>query len=349
MNSVRLGIRVLWVLLLAVGLLVACGNDAAEPEGGDAGAGQTSSGVTPGTYEGEWAMSPANKPLVSLVMDEDGAYEFYISIMGLVEEGTYQLGADGTLTFTPEDGAPHSGTYTEGMVAAPFTLGESPVDLAFIQVGSPDDLYEEFLGDYLTTVMGNREVILELNPGMRYVNTLSGETGMFRIQDGEISLIPDAEGGTTTGRIDLSTKTITATLSLAPNTPSREFTFRMLGPEEMTTYYGEAAKGMGGSTPVTLVLKPANRFELITSRPRGRGDFAIEPSGDTYALTLTYTDPAERPGEGGLFVMTGTISSADPFAADNTLTIDTVEYIVVMQADPSVMDLGTVEMTVVKE
>jgi hypothetical protein len=121
--------------------------------------------------------------------------------------------------------------------------------------------------------------------------------------------------------------------------------FRKLTEEDMTTYKGTASKGMGGSTEVTLVMKKGGRFELITSKPRGRGNFEVA---EDNSISLTYTDPETRP-DGEKFVMTGTTKTQDVFAADNEIMLNTVEYIVVMQEDPSVMDLGTVTFTPAEE
>lgn len=327
--------RAVLVMLFAVAMLVGCGD---AEEDAQAESEPENAGVSVGTYEGEWTMSATTKPLVSLVMEDDGSYEFFVSIMGLVESGAYSLADDGTLTFAPESGAEHTGTYTEGMVDAAFELGGSPVDLTFIQVGSPDDVYDEFLGDYLGEVDGE-QFLLELIPGRQYSLSLTNETGTFAIADGQITLTPNGSGRTVTAPIDLSTKAI----SLPQSGGTVEL--RKLGWDEVARYEGMAEKGMGGGTPVTVIFKPAGHFELITSKPRGRGRYSVESAADGYALTLTYSEPAERPDNGEPFVLTGTISSNDPFVADTTVTIDTVEYIVVMQADPSVMDLGGVELT----
>jgi hypothetical protein len=332
------------VSVVLIGALIGCG-------GGEDGKGEAedSASVSLGTYEGEWAMTPQMKPLVSLVLEEGNHYEFYISIMGLAEEGSFSLKSDGAMVFTPEEGEKTEGTYEEGMVTASFPLGEEREELSFLQVGSPDDVYKNFLGDYLTTAMGDTDVLLELKKKKQYVNTLSGETGSFKIQDGEITLTPESsEAEAVSGTIDLRSKTITITMSLAPGTPASEYTFRPLSDEDVYTYKGTAEKGMGGSTEVTLLMKRGGRFELVTSKPRGTGNYTIKEEDGTFALELEYTDPAERP-DGGAFVMTGTTAGKDVGAAGNVVTLDTVEYIVVMQDDPSVMDLGTVKFTLQEE
>lgn len=332
----------LLILILGVFLLAAgCGGEK-EEDGEDAA--ETPSIEAAGTYEGEWEMSPRMKPLASLVLTEDMGYEFYISILGLVGQGTYSIAGDGTITFDPADEGAESteGTYSEGVIEVPFVLGEEPADLTLTMVGSPDDVYAPFLGDYMTTVMGSREVILELQPGKRYMNTLSGEGGTFVISNGDITLIPDREDAEPVeGTINPGTKEITVNMAVMSGTPSTELVFRKLTEDDMITYKGIAEKGMGGSTEVTLLIKKGGRFEVLTSKPRGRGNYNV---GDDNSLTLTYTDPEARP-DGSEFLMTGKTSSDDLFSPENEITVDTIEYIVVMQEDPSVMDLGTVTFT----
>lgn len=327
-------------------LVAACGADGEDassaadtPSAEDSGA-----VVGPGTYEGELALSATERPLVSLVVAGDGSYELFVSSIGLVEQGNLQLDDD-VLTISPESVDARTGSYSEGMITAPFEIGGESAELRLIQVGSPDDVYEEFLGDYLAEI-GDSEFLLELVPGRRYENTLTGATGTFRIANGEIALDPDAEGAVTTGQIDPDAGVISATFPLADGSGLVEF--RKLAWDEIAHYEGLAEKGMGGGTPVYVDIKPAARFELITSRPRGRGFYTIAADGTTVTIELTYTDPAENP-DGGRFVMSGTLASPDPFATDNVLTIESVQYIVVMQATPSVMDLGAVELTRVNE
>ncbi len=333
-------------VLLLFGALIGCGN---KEDDGSGGEGEDSSAVSLGTYEGEWAMTPQMKPLVSLVLEEGNRYEFYVSIMGLAEEGGFSLKDDGTIVFNPKEGEKTEGTYEEGMVTAPFMLGEERVELSFLQVGSPDDVYENFLGDYLTTAMGDTDVLLELKAGKQYENTLSGETGSFKIKDGEITLMPEGnEAESVSGTMDLRSKTITIAMSLAPGTPESEYTFRPLTDEDVYTYKGTAEKGMGGSTEVTLLMKRGGRFELVTSKPRGTGNYTISEEGGSLVINLEYTDPAERP-DGGAFIMTGTTEHKNVGTPGNVITLETVEYIVVMQDDPSVMDLGTVKFTVQEE
>ncbi len=294
-----------------------------------------------GAYEGEWAMSPMMKPLVSLVLTEDGKYEFFVSIMGLVEEGTYA--ADGeAITFTSSvaGAAAVNGTIKDGVVSAPFALGMGNVDLTFTQVGTPDDVYKSFLGDYLTTVMGRMEVYLELRPGRRYINYLSGEQGTFKLADGAFALTPD--GGTAvTGTFDLKTSEIKIAMSVMPGTPSSEFTFAKVTEAEELTYKGTSTVGMSGSTEVTLVLKKGNRFVVSTTKPRGVGKYEVVEEGGKNVIKLTYLDPAARP-DGTAFIMSGTTDNTDLTAAGNKIVVESIEYIVVMEGKPSVMDLKTV-------
>jgi outer membrane lipoprotein-sorting protein len=332
------------LFLLVSGLLFfsGCGGDEEEAETTEEPAVQAA-----GTYEGQWEMSPRMKPLASLVLTEDNSYEFYISIMGLMEEGAYSVEGE-TITFDPsaEGSESRAGSYSEGMIEAPFRLGKDPVTLTLTMVGSPDDVYASFLGDYMTTVMGNKEVILELQPEKQYMNTLSGEGGTFVISNGDITLNPDrADADPVEGTINPATKEITVNMAVMPGTPSTDLTFRKLTEEDMITYKGTAEKGMGGSTEVTLLIKKGGRFEVLTSKPRGRGNYTV---GDGNSLTLQYTDPEARP-DGSEFVMTGKTSSKDLFSPENEITVDTIEYIVVMQEDPSVMDLGTVTFSPVEE
>lgn len=348
------------LVALLVVALVGCGEDddvageatgettadaVAEPREPEPAAAPEPVALNTGTYEAEWAMTPQMKPLLSLVVDDTGEYAFYVSIMGLAEEGRYETADDGTITFTPLSGEPHEGTFDAGSITTSFRLGEEPSEFTFTQVGSPDDVYESFVGDYLTSIMqGTLQVMFELKRGARYVNTLSGETGTFRIADGSITLTPEGDGDPIVGSFDLRSNTFTVTMSVMPRTPSTEMTFRKIGDDDVAVYRGMAAKGMGGSTEVTLVFKPAGRFELITSKPRGSGNFEI----DGQTITLTYTDPAERP-DGGAFEMTGSVSAPDVFAADTEVTIDLIEYVVVMETTPSVMDLGAVTFAQVSE
>ena len=294
-----------------------------------------------GAYEGEWAMSPMMKPLVSLVLTEDGKYEFFVSIMGLVEEGTYT--AEGkviTFTSSAAGAASVEGAIEDGIISAPFALGMGNVDLTFTQVGTPDDVYKNFLGDYLTTVMGRMEVYLELRSGRRYINYLSGEQGTFKIADGVFTLTPD-EGTAVTGEFDLKTSEIKITMSVMPGTPSSEFTFTKVTEGEDLTYKGTSTVGMSGSTEVTLVLKKGNRFEVITTKPRGVGKYEIVEEGGKNVIKLTYLDPAARP-DGTEFIMSGTTDNTDLSAAGNKIAVENVEYIVVMEGNPSVMNLQTV-------
>jgi hypothetical protein len=340
------GIPVLLLILsLTVFLLAAgCGSDEGKDGEETAETAEEPAVEAAGTYEGEWEMSPRMKPLASLVLTGDNSYEFYISILGLVEQGTYSISDDGKITFVPADEGSDSteGTYSEGIIEAPFFLGKEPVDLSFTMVGSPDDVYAPFLGDYITTVMGSKEVILELQPDKRYMNTLSGEGGTFIISNGDITLNPDREDAEPVeGTINPATKEITVNMAVMSGTPSAELVFRKLTDEDMISYKGTAEKGMGGSTEVTLLIKKGGRFEVLTAKPRGRGNYTV---GDDNSLTLKYTDPEARP-DGSEFVMTGKTSSDDLFSPENEITVDTIEYIVVMQEEPGVMDLGTVTFT----
>lgn len=295
-----------------------------------------------GTYEGEWAMSPMMKPLVSLVLSEDGKYEFFVSIMGLSEEGTYTIDGDKISFISSLEGASAvDGAFADGIITASFALGMGPVELTFTQVGTPDDVYKNFLGDYLTTVMGRTEVILELRPGRKYINSLSGETGTFKLSDGVFTLTPD-DGTEVVGEFDLKTNEIKLNISLMPGTPSGDFTFTKVPEEDVLTYKGTSSVGMSGSTEVTLLLKKGNLFEVLTTKSRGVGKYEVTEVDGKNIVKLTYLDPATRP-DGNEFVMSGTSVNSDLTASGNKITVDNIEYIVVMGDAESVMDLKTVE------
>lgn len=214
-----------------------------------------------GFYEWEWEMSPNIKPLVSLVLLEDSKYELYISIMGLLEEGTFDITDENTITFTPNESGISAieGKYEAGTITAAFLFDHNPTSITYIQVGSPDDVYKEFLGDYVTGVMGTTDVTISLLPNRKYVNSLSKETGTFRIYNGEITLTPDADpSAAITGEFNLANHQMVITMSVMPGTPKAEMTFKKLSADQLLVYEGSSSIGMTGSTPVKLTLKPGN-------------------------------------------------------------------------------------------
>ncbi len=66
------------------------------------------------------------------------------------------------------------------------------------------------------------------------------------------------------------------------------------------------------------------------------------------ALTLTYLDPAKTP-DGAEFKMVGTTLNKDLWAAGNVIVIESVEYIVSMEGNASIMKLGKVEFKLAAE
>lgn len=301
-----------------------------------------------GNYEGEWAMSPNMKPLTSLVLTNDGKYELYISIMGLVEEGTFNVNGADEITFTSSTAVETVGKYDTGVVTAAFSLDGSPVDFQLSQVGNPDDVYATFLGTYKGTVMGSTEVNIMLLPGSKYVNALSQEEGTFKIYNGEITLTPN-DGEAVVGVYDVSKNEMTLTMSVMPGTPTTEITFSKETAEEASepsgkVFVGTSAVGMSGSTEVKLIMQENNSFVLETTKPRGTGTYEIKTENGVSSLVLTFTDPAAKP-DGSPFVLTGVMTSEDLFAAGNEVTFATIEYLIDMNGTKSVMDLGEVTFT----
>ena len=144
-----------------------------------------------GSYEGEWAMSPMMKPLASLVLKEDNTYEFYLSIMGLMEEGSFEIQNDYVVAFTSASGGEAiKGKYDEGFLTVAFTINNKPTEISYMQVGTPEDVYQGFLGDYRTTVMGRLHLLIGLRKGQQYIDYYNKQTGTFRVSGGKITLTP---------------------------------------------------------------------------------------------------------------------------------------------------------------
>ena len=296
-----------------------------------------------GSYEGEWAMSPMMKPLASLVMKEDNTYEFYLSIMGLMEEGTFEIQNDYVVAFTSAAGGePIKGKYDEGFLTVAFPINNSPTEISYMQVGSPEDVYQGFLGDYRTTVMGRLHLLIGLRKGQQYIDYYSKQTGTFKVSGGKITLTPsDNSIAPMTGPISLSTKDFTVSMELmGPGRPS-ELTFTKIAPEDVAVYKGRSTVGMAGFTDVTLLLKPGNAFEILTASPRGVGYFVVEEDGK---IVLTYMDPPTTP-DGEEYIMTGTTANQDVFATGNKISIESVKYTLSMGDGPRIMDLLDVEFT----
>lgn len=295
-----------------------------------------------GSYEGEWAMSPMMKPVASLILTPDNKYEFFLSIMGLMEEGSFEIKPDYVVNFTPTGGkSAIKGKYEEGTLKVAFSIDNKPAEITYTQVGTPQDVYKSFLGDYLTKVMGRTEVLLSLRPDRKYVNSLSHETGTFKITNGQITLTPNDENATSvTGSFDVSSHQMVIEMSVMPGTPKAELTYDKVPPEDMLVYCGISSVGMSGTTPVQLTFKPGNAFEIKTSSPRGVGVYEVNQKDGKFELVLTYIDPAARP-DGTEFKLVGTTQKADLSAPGNTIKL-TVEYIVNMDG-PSVMNLGEVQ------
>ncbi len=298
-----------------------------------------------GSYEGEWAMSPNMKPLASLVLTTEQRYQVYLSITGLLDEGKFEIQDDKVISFV-SDGAGSSaikGKYNEGVLTVGFPINKQPTEIAYKQVGTPQDVYKPFLGDYVTKVMGKTDVLLSLRPNRKYVNHLSKETGTFKISNGQITLTPStASAIAVQGTINPSNNEIAIQMSVMPGTPAAKMTFTKVPEKSMAVYKGNSSVGMSGSTAVQLTFKPGNAFALQTSSPRGVGTYEVVEKDGKLALTLTYLDPAKTP-EGAEFRMVGTTSNKDLWAAGNVIVIESVEYIVSMEGNASIMKLGKVE------
>lgn len=297
-----------------------------------------------GFYEGTTNQSGQNV-LTSLNLKEGGIYEFYISTLGLVDQGKYEMIDENSIKFSSQETTSEFiGKYNNGNIKSEFTINNNKTEYSFDQVGSPDDFYKVFLGDYIATNASNEVVVLSLRNNKMFEISSTDINGNFDIINGELILKGSNNELLSKGKFDVKEKVIDISLNI--NNVENNYTFFMNSEDNNISYYGYSAIGMSGNTPVTLIIKPAKRFEVITSKPRGIGVYEIGKSVDGgYEITLKYTDPASRP-DGTDFIMNGVISSEDITNPNTTIIIEQIEYMVDMgEGSLSTMNLGRVEFS----
>lgn len=297
-----------------------------------------------GYYEGTTDQSGQNV-LTSLNLKEGSTYELYISTTGLVDRGIYKVLDKENIKFTSEmTSGELKGSYNNGRIISHFSIGSTESELTFDQVGSPDDFYKYFLGDYIAAASNNDIFVLSLRENKLFEISSTDLKGTFEIIDGKIILTKDNNEKLSTGDFFAEEKSVKITLPI--NNAESEYLFTQNSEENNITYYGFSTKGMSGNTPVNLIIKPAKRFELVTSKPRGIGTYEIgEKTDGGYKLVLTYTDPAARP-DGSIFTMNGIISSENINDVSAVITVEQVEYQVDMgSGNLSTMNLGRVEFS----
>lgn len=297
-----------------------------------------------GFYEGTTNQSGQNV-LTSLNLKEGDSYEFYISTIGLIDRGKYEMIDENSIKFiSQETSSEIMGRYNNGKITSDFAIDGSKSEFIFEQVGSPDDFYKVFLGDYIATNSSDEIIVLSLRENKLFEISSTDINGNFDIINGKLVLLKGNNELLSIGEFDLKEKSITILLNL--NNVENQYIFSQNSEENNIVYYGYSTKGMSGSTPVTLIIKPAKRFEIVTSKPRGIGIYEIGKSiNGGYEIILTYTDPASRP-DGSTFTMTGVINNENINDENTTITIEQIEYQVDMgEGSLSTMNLGRVEFS----
>ena len=297
-----------------------------------------------GFYEGIIDQS-GQSVLTSLNLKEGSNYELYISTLGLIDRGKYEMIDDNNIKFTSQETSNETtGSYNNGKIVTKFTAKGNEAEFTFEQVGSPDDFYKLFLGDYIATNSNNEVIVLALRENKLFEISSTDIKGSYDIIDEKLVLTRDNNEAFSIGDFDLKEKVISISLKL--NNTEYQYIFSQNSEDNNITYYGYSTKGMSGNTPVSLVIKPAKMFEIVTSKPRGVGVYEIGKKVDGgYEIILTYTNPAKRP-DGGAFTMNGIISSENINDTNTTIIIEQIEYQVDMGGGSlSTMNLGKVEFS----